>query len=77
MSVEVGRKVVVTNVDWMGHFARVLYCRARSGIYPKGERIGQLAWCCQTKVENTTKRRLAWTSTLHLKLNQTLEACLS
>ena len=58
MSVEVGRKVVVvTNVDWMGHFARVPYCRARSGIYPKGDRIGQWAWCCQTKVENTTKRR--------------------
>ena len=57
MSVEVGRKVVVTYVDWMEHFARVPYCRARSGIYPKGERIGQLAWCCQTKVENTTKRR--------------------
>ena len=40
MSVEVGRRVVVTNVDWMGHFAQVPYCRASSGSYPKCKRIG-------------------------------------
>ena len=39
-----------------GHFARDPECKARAVTCPKCKKIGHLAKCCKTKVENTTKR---------------------
>ena len=76
MSVEVGRKVVVTNVDWMGHIAELDQVST--------QKVRELdSWHGVAKPKLRTQPRedifilLAWTSTLHLELNQTLEACLS
>ena len=39
-----------------GHFARDPECKARSVTCSKCRKIGHLAKCCRTKVENNTKR---------------------